>query len=117
MKKRLLLASLAAMLVLCFAIPAASAATDKELDKLYTMVDQANAKIASAVEKAQKTEEDDVDELLAYVDEVTAPVFSYADSIDVKVKCKYDKYIIDGQRVKIDPLRVVNVGTGTGGTK
>lgn len=110
--KKILLASIAAMLVMCFAFSTAFAATAKELDKLYQKVDKANAKIAEAVEKAMATEKDDVEKLLKKVDQIVDSVMEYADSIGVEVVCEYDYYIIDGHTVAIDPLRVVNVGTG-----
>ena len=93
--KKMLLASIAAMLVMCFAFSTAFAATAKELDKLYQKVDKA-----------------DVEKLLKKVDQIVDSVMEYADSIGVEVVCEYDYYIIDGHPVAIDPLRVVNVGTG-----
>lgn len=115
MKKKFLLTLVAALLVLCLAIPAALAATDKEIAKLDKMVDKANLKIAKLVEKAQKTPVDDVDWLLAKVDEIKESVDEYAASIGMEVECSYTTYTVDGQDVEIDPLRVVNVGSGTGG--
>jgi len=113
--KKLLLAFVAAMLVLCLAIPAAFAATDEEIDKLNQMVDRANEKIVKLVEKAQQTPVDDVEWLLAKVAEIKDSVDDYAASIGAEIECTYTTYTIDGQDVEIDPLRVVNVGSGTGG--
>ncbi len=78
-----------------------------EIKKLEKLVDKANRDIEHAVKKAQATPEDDVQELLAKVDEIAAAVFAYAESIGAKVECIYVEYYIDGQYVLIDPLRII----------
>ncbi len=55
--------------------------TDQQFRILEKKVDVANAKIEKAVEKAQTTPWDDVDELLATVDGIVAGVMDYAASI------------------------------------
>ncbi len=81
--------------------------TDVQFDKLEKMVDKANADIVKAVEKAQRTPYDDVDELLATVDEIVAKVMDYANSIGGLVVCEYTTYFVDGQYVLVDPLRII----------
>lgn len=88
---------------------AKAAYTDSEFEALVRMVEKANEKIEKAVEKAQATPFDDVDELLAAVDAIVADVFAYADSIGATVVCEYTEYYVDGQYVLIDPLRIIPV--------
>ncbi|MEZ4508397.1 MAG: hypothetical protein R2912_06485 [Eubacteriales bacterium] len=90
-------------------ISAEAVKSDKEFETLVRMVEKANKKIEKAVEKAQATPVDDVDELLATVDAIVAKVFAYADSIGATVVCEYTEYYIDGQYVLIDPLRIIPV--------
>ncbi len=117
MKKKLLVAFVATMLVFCLAMPAFACSVKaggsrSEAVKLYMMVDIANAKIDAAVLVAQKTRRDDVAQLLALVEKIVNPVYAYAASIGATVACDEVEYFIDGRWVMIDPLRVVNVGTG-----
>lgn len=81
--------------------------SDVQFAQLERMVDKANKQIAQAVKRAQNTPFDDVAELLAFVDGIVAEVMSFADSIGAIVTCEYTTYIIDGQTVLIDPLRVI----------
>lgn len=81
--------------------------SDAQFDKLVKMVDRANDQIIKAVEKAQRTPYDDVDELLATVDAIVANVMDYANSIGGLVVCEYTTYYVDGQYVLIDPLRII----------
>lgn len=92
--------------------------TGRQRNILYAMVDDANNRIQLAVINAQNTPEDDVAELLALVDEIIAEVTAYADSIGAELACEYTEYVVDGQTVLIDPIRVVNIpGSGVGKTK
>ena len=117
MKRKVILATVAMMLILCFACTGALAATDSQLRQLYRKVDTANTQIKVYVLWAMLTPYDDVDWLLDKVDDTVKPVFSYANAIGATVVCEYTYYYIDHQVVAIDPLKVINVGTGTGGTK
>ena len=83
--------------------------SEDEFLKLSRMVDKANEKILKAVQKAQATPYDDVDELLATVEAIVAGVMDYANSIGGVVVCEYTTYYIDGQSVLIDPLRVIRL--------
>ena len=82
---------------------------------LYAMVYAANESIELAVRIAQLTPYDDVDALLIAVDAIASGVKAYAASIGAEVACEYTEYIIDGQAVLIDPLRVINIPGHTGG--
>ena len=81
--------------------------TPTELNKLQSMVAKANRDIEHAVAKAQRTPENDVDELLAEVEAIVAEVKEYAESIGYGIACDYETYYIDGQYVVIDPLRII----------
>lgn len=81
--------------------------TADQLKKLEKMVDKANDEIERAVAKAQRTIEDDVDELLVEIDQIVAEVSTYAESIGYAITCDYVTYEIDGQIVLIDPLRII----------
>lgn len=106
---RLLLVLAALMLLLC-AGALAETASEKEMDKLYDMVDKANEKIESYVEHAQETEKNDIDWLQKKVDNVVEPVMKYAEKIGATVECEMTEYEIDGQTVLVDPLKVINLG-------
>ncbi|MEG1633756.1 MAG: hypothetical protein RR314_06845 [Oscillospiraceae bacterium] len=74
---------------------------------LDRMVALANARIASLVRFAQATPYNDVNWLLRQVDYTVAPVFAFAKLVGATVVCEYVPYVVDGQTVLIDPLRVV----------
>ncbi len=114
MKKllRLLLMMLALLLLFCTAA-LAETASEKEMDKLYQMVDQANEKIEGFIEHAQATEKDDIDWLEKKVENVVKPVMKYAEKIGVTVECEKVPYEIDGQTVLVDPLKVINMDNGS----
>ncbi|MGI6239158.1 MAG: hypothetical protein ACOYI5_05980 [Christensenellales bacterium] len=112
MKRRILLTTVAVMLLLCFATTGALAATQAEMRLLERKVDTANLQIKVYVLVAMLTPYDDVDWLLSMVDATVGPVFAYAASIGATVVCEYDYYWIDGRIVAVDPLKVINVGTG-----
>ena len=83
-------------------------ATAKEIATLNLMVEAANLTIKGLVKVAQYTPYNDVPYLLYAVDRIVAPVFEYGEKIGVEVVCEYTEYVIDGQTVLIDPLRVIN---------
>ena len=98
------------VLTMALAMSAALAEpSEKELAQLQKKVDQANRKIESLIEHAQRTPKDDVDKLLEQVSKTVDGVLRYADQIGATVICEYETYFIDGRYVEIDPLRVVNV--------
>lgn len=75
---------------------------------LYAMVDAANARIDWLVYVARSTPYNDVDWLLWQLDVTVSSVFQYADRIGATVVCEYVEYIVDGQTVLVDPIRVVD---------
>lgn len=77
--------------------------------RLELMTAAANAQILWLVYYAQLTPYDDVQWLLAAVENTVRPVFAYADAIGAVVVCEYTPYVVDGQTVLIDPIRVVKV--------
>lgn len=109
MKKMLcLLLMMVALMLLCCTAAMAETASEKEMDKLYQMVDQANEKIEGYIEHAQATEKDDIDWLQEKVDKVVTRVVEYGEKIGVTVECEKVEYEIDGQTVLVDPLKVIN---------
>lgn len=109
MKKMLrLLLMLLALMLLCCTAALAETASEKEMDKLCQMVDQANEKIEGYVEHAQTTEKNDIVWLQEKVDKVVTDVKEYGEKIGVTVECEMVDYKIDGQIVSIDPLKVIN---------
>lgn len=112
MKKRLI--SVLMILVLLMSVSSAAMACSKssptkaEMAKLKTMVATANSTVKALVKTAQATKKDDVNELLKAVDKVNAPVLKYAKKIGATVVCEVEYYWIDGRRVAVDPLKVIN---------
>lgn len=112
MKKRLI--SFLTVLVLLVSVCCGAMACKKvsptkaEMTKLYAMVSAANSTVKVLVKTAQATKKDDVNELLKSVDAVNAPVLRYADKIGATVVCEVVYYQIDGRKVAIDPLKVIN---------
>jgi hypothetical protein len=81
--------------------------TSIQFKKLEKIVDRANAEIERAVAKAQRTPENDVAELLAKIDSIVAEVFAYGEMIGATIECEYVEYVVDGQLILVDPLRVI----------
>lgn len=82
---------------------------------LYAMVEAANIAVRAQVKIAQTTPYNDVEWLIASTNATVAPVFAYAKLIGATVACEYEYYTVDGQRVAIDPLKVINVRETLGG--
>ncbi len=87
----------------------AAAPTAEEMKTLLTMVDAANSAIELAVRVAQRTPFNDVKMLLKTVDIIAGGVFCYAEYIGADVVCEYTEYVVDGETVLIDPIRVINI--------
>ena len=120
MKKRIIAFICAAVMVMTlFAVGAAAApkrpmqiSNDSKVTCLERAVDSANFTISLLVVWAQITPYDDVDWLVSRVDSIVNAVFAYAEHLDIEdysVECEYVYYIIDGQEVAVDPLKVVNL--------
>lgn len=82
---------------------------------LYVMVYVANESIEAAVRLAQLTPYNDVAALLTAVELIASGVKAYAASIGAEIACEYTEYVVDGQVVLVDPLRVINIPGQTGG--
>lgn len=114
MKKRILAVTLAVILVLALACPAgacgapARPAASAALRAAEQLVDSSNQTIAFLVRCAQLTPYNDVPALLASVEAVVSVTVSAVHALGFGVECDYTEYIIDGQHVLIDPLRVIN---------
>ena len=96
-------------------VVAAQKGSSLQVVALYAMVYAANESIELAVRLAQLTPYNDVAALLRAVDAISSGVKAYAASIGAEVACEYTEYVVDGQLVLIDPLRVINIPGQTGG--
>ncbi len=76
--------------------------------KANMIVFHANCKIEMMVAIAQRTPKDDVAKLLVQVERVVEQTRRQVNRLGYEVECTYTEYIIDGQTVLIDPLRVIN---------
>ena len=111
MLRKLLIICLVLMLT-CSSAMACTADRDAQakLNKtLYAMVEAANIAVKAQVKIAQATPYNDVEWLLASINATVTPVYAYAKLIGATVVCEYEYYTVDGQRVAIDPLKVINV--------
>ncbi len=86
-----------------------SSSNAKAIAKMEKEVAKANMKIERLVAYAQKTTRDDVEWLLAEVDEIVAGVRKQAAKCGVEIRCEYTAYEIDGRIVLIDPLFVIHL--------
>lgn len=85
-----------------------SAAKDaKNLAKAERIVAQANEKIEDLVAHAQSTKKDDVAKLLDQVDKLVEKTTKQVAKLGYEVECTYTEYVVDGQTILIDPLRVI----------
>jgi len=85
-----------------------SAAKDaKNLAKAERIVAQANEKIEDLVAHAQSTKKDDVAKLLDQVDKLVEKTRKQVAKLGYEVECTYTEYVVDGQTILIDPLRVI----------
>lgn len=80
------------------------------LRQLRYEVSAANLKIDLLVFAAKLTFWNDVPLLQLCVDRIVKNVFSFAarNGLSDHLVCEYVEHMIDGQRVKIDPLKVIN---------
>lgn len=114
MKKtfRMLLVLALVLVMTCSSAMACTVSNDTQakLNKtLYAMVEAANLAVKAQVKIAQETPYNDVAWLKAATEATVAPVFAYAELIGATVECEYKEYVVDGEIVLIDPLKVINV--------
>ena len=112
MKKfvRLTAAVLVLMMAVCSAAfaekkDAAVKANEKAAKKI---VQQANKEIKDLVKNARKSAEDDVAEMAAATEAVAAGAIAACAELGIEVECSFSYYWVDGQRVAVDPLKVIN---------
>ena len=83
--------------------------TRAESQTLINKINVANAQILVLVRVAQITPWNDVKWLTSSVDGIIADVTAYAKSIGTSVGCEYTLYVVDGQKVWIDPILYIPV--------
>ncbi len=71
------------------------------------LVAQANIRIELLVAQAQRTKKDDVAMLLTQVNRIVETTTKQVARLGYSVECTYTEYVVDGQVVLIDPLRVI----------
>ena len=79
-----------------------------EKAKADAIIAQANAQIYALVIAAQATPEDDTDALVAATEAIAAAAKAAVAKLGLEAACQYTTYIVDGKKVTIDPLYVVN---------
>lgn len=79
-----------------------------EKAKADAIIAQANAQIYALVIAAQATPEDDTDALIAATEAIAAAAKAAVAKLGLEAACQYTTYIVDGKKVTIDPLYVVN---------
>ncbi len=75
---------------------------------VQVLVTVANSVIERMVEAAQNNPNADIDKLIADTNRISATVISIADRLGITVLCEYKEYVINGEVVLIDPLRIIN---------
>lgn len=71
-------------------------------------VDSCNRLVEIAVRRAQATPYNDVIPMLVTVNALIKEATIIANTLGFEVECCYTEYVVDGQTVLIDPLRVIN---------
>lgn len=105
MKKKLSLIAMTLALVLLFCIPAFAMTP---LERVTHIVDQANMAIEQMVNQTIASQDPDIGSLVEKTDKIADQTIEQASVMGVEVVCEIEYYDIDGQRVAIDPLKVVN---------
>ncbi len=109
MKKfvRVLAAVLVLMLATC-SIALADKKTDNVKQYVQKLVNETNKKIKAAVQAARETPEDDTAELIEYAAKLSKETIDAAAALGVKLECVYTTYVVDGRKIYVDPLKVIN---------
>ena len=107
--KRFLSVMLVLMLVAVMFVPSAQAESkDAAYKKVSAIVSTANATIKALVRTAQCTPCDDALMMLAATEAVAYSAKVQAAYYGYKLGCSYTTYYVDGHKVSIDPLYVIN---------
>lgn len=72
------------------------------------LVKDTNKKIHDAVQAARATAVDDTAELIAYAEKLSAQTIDEAAKLGVALECEYTTYVVDGKKISVDPLKVIN---------
>lgn len=126
MKKKLVATILAVVLILALACPSVGACglgLQKQSNANYhaylaqaeKLVRDCNKSVELLVRAAQLTPFDDVDALVFATDALIRTTTLAVNALGFDVECSYTEYIVDGQSVMIDPLRVINFIESGGG--
>ena len=126
MKKKIVATILAVVLVLALACPGVGACglgLQKQSNASYRaylaqaekLVRDCNKSVELLVRAAQLTPYNDVAALEKAVDVLIGTTKLAVNALGFDVECTYTEYIVDGQSVSIDPLRVINFIESGGG--
>lgn len=112
MKKfvKVLAVVLVLMLATCSVALADKKGNDAKNVKKYVqqLVNETNKKIHDAVQAARKTAVDDTAELIAYAEALSGETIDKAAELGVELECEYTTYVVDGKKISVDPLKVIN---------
>lgn len=121
MKRKIVASILAVVLILALACPGVGACglegrkqsnpfcgVDPRILAAEKLVDDCNQTIELLVRCAQLTPYYDVPVLLCSVNALVNSTTALVRALGLDVECSYTQYMIDGQSVLIDPLRVIN---------
>ena len=126
MKKKLVAIILAVVLVLALACPGVGACglglqkqsnanSRAYLVQAEKLVKDCNKSVELLVRTAQLTPYDDVAALVFATNALIKTTTLAVNALGFDVECTYTEYIVDGQSVLIDPLRVINFIESGGG--
>ena len=126
MKKKIVATILAVVLILALACPGVGACglglqkqsnanSRAYLAQAEKLVRDCNKSVELLVRAAQLTPYDDVDALVFATNALIGTTKLAVNALGFDVECTYTEYIVDGQAVMIDPLRVINFIESGGG--
>ena len=114
MKKRIMTILIVAAMIVCMACPAVSACSIGSSNRNYlydaavVIVNECNGAVRLMVKAAQLTPYNDVPLLRLSADLLINQTTAAVRALGFDVECTYTSYVVDGQTVLIDPLRVIN---------
>lgn len=126
MKKKIVATILAVVLILALACPGVGACglglqkqsnanSRAYLAQAEKLVRDCNKSVELLVRAAQLTPYDDVDAMVFATNALIGTTKLAVNALGFDVECTYTEYIVDGQAVMIDPLRVINFIESGGG--
>ncbi|MDR7871028.1 MAG: hypothetical protein RIN55_09230 [Tissierellaceae bacterium] len=118
--KKFICSILTVILMLSLFVPASYAAkwepheivteverTNNEIERLVEQAIQEVEKLDSSTEKAEKEINKIINNLVKDTNRLADKMIKEAGKIGIEVECEYIEYEIGGQKVLIDPLRVI----------